>query len=258
MFFRRRSRLLLLPAAVCLIGIRIAGARMISPAVDAPLTPGMHIMEGFLPPAWAAFWFIVTIPFWLLGFRRLSQIITEKPETRLLLGVSGAFAFVLSALKIPSVTGSSSHPTGTGLGAILFGPTVMSVLGSIVLLFQALLIAHGGLTTLGANAFSMAVAGPLVAYVIWRAGHSVLPVGATVFLAAAFADWVTYAVTSIQLALAYPDPVGGFTASAIKFAGIFAVTQIPLAISEGLLTVIIFEALRTNAKVDLQTLGVEA
>ena len=65
--------------------------------------------------------------------------------------------FVLSALKIPSLTGSCSHPTGVGLGAILFGPSVMSVLGTIILLFQSLLLAHGGLTTLGANAFSMAI-----------------------------------------------------------------------------------------------------
>ncbi len=61
--------------------------------------------------------------------------------------------FVLSALKIPSVTGSCSHPTGVGLGAIMFGPSVMFVLGTIVLIFQALLLAHGGITTLGANAF---------------------------------------------------------------------------------------------------------
>ena len=54
----------------------------------------------------------------------------------------------VSSLKIPSVTGSCSHPTGTGLGAILFGPSIMSLLGIIVLLFQALLLAHGGLTTL--------------------------------------------------------------------------------------------------------------
>ena len=67
---------------------------------------------------------------------------------------------MLSALKIPSVTGSCSHPTGTGLGAVLFGPGVMTVLGTIVLLFQALLLAHGGLTTLGANVFSMAIVGP--------------------------------------------------------------------------------------------------
>lgn len=36
----------------------------------------------------------------------------------------------------------------------------MAVLGTITLLFQALLLAHGGLTTLGANVFSMAIAAP--------------------------------------------------------------------------------------------------
>jgi hypothetical protein len=65
----------------------------------------------------------------------------------------------------------------------------------------------------------------------------------SVFLAASLADLLTYVTTSVQLAWAFPDPVGGFAASFAKFAGIFAVTQIPLAISEGLLTVLIFNAL---------------
>ncbi len=216
----------------------------------------MHIMEGFLPPLWAAFWFVVTLPFWVIGLRQINRLIAEKPETRLLLGLAGAFTFVLSALKIPSVTGSSSHPTGTGLGTILFGPMVMSVLGTIVLLFQALLLAHGGLTTLGANAFSMAVVGPLVAWGIWKGLKDRAPVWVTVFLAAALANLSTYVVTSVQLALAYPDAVGGFAASFVKFGTIFAVTQIPLAISEGILTVLIFNALQTNAETELQTLGV--
>lgn len=36
-----------------------------------------------------------------------------------------------------------------------------TILGGIVLLFQALLLAHGGLTTLGANTVSMGIVGPL-------------------------------------------------------------------------------------------------
>jgi cobalt/nickel transport system permease protein len=219
--------------------------------------PQMHIMEGFLPPIWCAIWFAVAIPFWILGFRQISQIINQKPETRLMLGLAGAFAFVLSALKIPSVTGSSSHPTGTGLGAILFGPLVMSVLGGIVLLFQAVLLAHGGLTTLGANTVSMAIVGPLAAWVIWRGLRERAPLWLTIFLAAALANLLTYIVTSLQLALAYPDPVGGLAASFAKFAAIFAITQIPLAVSEGILTVLIFNALRSNAAAELSSLGVE-
>lgn len=200
----------------------------------------MHIMEGFLPVKWAVFWWVVFLPFFLLGLRSLTKLTKEKPETKLLLGLAGAFTFVLSALKIPSVTGSSSHPTGTGLGAVLFGPLVMTVLGTLVLLFQALLLAHGGLTTLGANAFSMAIVGPFVAYAVYRA---IIPTGRqrlAIFMAAALADMATYIVTSLQLALAFPAASGGIAASFMKFAGIFAVTQVPLAISEGLLTVLVW------------------
>jgi cobalt/nickel transport system permease protein len=226
---------------------------------EALAHPGlnMHIMEGFLPPMWAIIWFVVAIPFWIIGFVQIRRMVQEKPETRLLLGVAGAFAFVLSALKIPSVTGSSSHPTGTGLGVILFGPFVMSVLGSIVLLFQALLLAHGGLTTLGANTVSMGIAGPLIAWGIWKGLQGRAPLWLTVFLAAALANLTTYIVTSVQLALAYPDPVGGFMASFVEFGTVFAITQIPLAISEGILTVILVNALMGTASNELRTLGVQ-
>jgi cobalt/nickel transport system permease protein len=213
----------------------------------------MHIMEGYLPPAWALFWWIAFLPFFAWGLRSLVKITKENPDLKLLLALSGAFAFVLSALKIPSVTGSCSHPTGTGLGAVLFGPSVMSVLGSMVLVFQALLLAHGGLTTLGANAMSMAVAGPFAAYWIY---HIVLRTsgsyGVAIFFAAALGDLVTYVVTAMQLSLAFPLP--SILASFIKFGGIFAVTQVPLAISEGLLTVLVWNWLRQYNSEELNTL----
>ena len=204
----------------------------------------MHIMEGFLPVEHAIGWSLASAPVVVYGIRSIRKRIAANPEQRMLLGVAAAFSFVLSALKLPSVTGSCSHPTGTGLGALLFGPAAMAPIGAVVLLFQALLLAHGGLTTLGANIFSMAIVGPFVAWVVFRALRSLgasLAVG--VFCAASLADLMTYVTTSVQLAWAFPDPVGGFTASFVKFGGIFAVTQIPLAISEGLLTVLIFNAL---------------
>ncbi len=227
--------------------------------VIASPTPAyaMHIMEGFLPVQWAVFWWIVFLPFFALGMRSIHRITQENPQLKLLLALAGAFTFVLSALKIPSVTGSCSHPTGTGLGAVLFGPLTMSVLGTLVLLFQALLLAHGGLTTLGANAFSMAIAGPLVAYAIY---HLMMRLFGkqriAIFLAAALADLITYLITSIQLALAFPAPIGGFVASLTKFAGIFAITQVPLAISEGLLTVLVWNWLQSYNSQELELLKV--
>ncbi|KAB8334085.1 energy-coupling factor ABC transporter permease [Scytonema tolypothrichoides VB-61278] len=215
----------------------------------------MHIMEGFLPPGWAVFWWIVALPFFILGLRSLTRITTATPELKLLLALAGAFTFVLSALKMPSVTGSSSHPTGTGLGAVLFGPLAMSVLGSLVLLFQALLLAHGGLTTLGANAFSMAIVGPFVAFWLYRLIMQTGKQSLAIFLASAVADLTTYLVTSVQLALAFSADTGGFMASFIKFAGIFAVTQVPLAISEGLLTVLVWNWLSNYGHQELEMLN---
>ncbi|MBD2463692.1 energy-coupling factor ABC transporter permease [Oscillatoria sp. FACHB-1407] len=216
----------------------------------------MHIMEGFLPMSWATFWWAMFIPFFLWGLRSLTRLTQQHPETKLLLALAGAFTFVLSALKIPSVTGSSSHPTGTALGAVLFGPSVMSVLGALVLLFQALLLAHGGLTTFGANAVSMAVVGPFVAYGVYQLMmHSTGRQTLAIFLAAMLADLLTYVTTSMQLALAFPAASGGVLAAFTKFASIFAITQLPLAISEGLLTVLVWNWLQSYSRDELKVLN---
>ncbi len=218
----------------------------------------MHIMEGFLPLWWAVFWWLVAIPFWIIGFIQIRKVVTEKPQQRILLGLAGGFIFVLSALKIPSVTGSSSHPTGTGLGSLLFGPFVTAILGTIALIFQALLVAHGGISTLGANAISMAIGGPLIAYfLIWLPLKGKTPSWLSVFATAFVADLATYLITTTQLALAFPNPVSGFIGSWLTFAAIFAVTQVPLAVAEGILTVLIFNALQSTATVELQELGLK-
>ena len=215
--------------------------------VLAPTISGaMHIMEGFLPVKWAVIWYVLFIPFFVIGLKNITKVVKEQPKKKLLLALCGAFVFVLSALKIPSVTGSCSHPTGVGLASILFGPSVTVVLGTIVLLFQALLLAHGGITTLGANAFSMAIFGPIVSYVIWKLLKDKVNRNVVVFLAAALGDLATYTLTSLQLGLAFPDPVGGFAVSAAKFLGIFFITQIPIAIAEGLLTTIIYNFITEN------------
>lgn len=216
----------------------------------------MHIMEGFLPAKHAAAWGAVSAVCVGIGLHSIAKAVRTKPELKMLLGVSTAFTFILSALKLPSLTGSCSHPTGTGLGAILFGPLAMAPLAAIVLLFQAILLAHGGLTTLGANIFSMGVAGPLVGYGVYRLSRTIgLPTGSTVFLAAALADLATYVTTALQLAIAFPDPSGGFSASLVKFLGVFAVTQLPLAISEGFLTLLIYNFIQKHSAGELSGLG---
>ena len=202
----------------------------------------MHIMEGFLPGPWWQIWFLVSIPVILYGMNRLNKLTTEKQEVLPLLAVAGAFIFVLSSLKLPSITGSCSHPTGTGMAAILFGPAITAVLGTIVLIYQSIFLAHGGLTTLGANVFSMGIAGPVVAYVIYKMGMKFnINFYVTVFLATALGDWATYLVTSTQLALAFSTDIGDILTLFKGFAAVFALTQVPLAIMEGAVTALIFK-----------------
>ena len=217
----------------------------------------MHIMEGFLPWQWCLLWYAVSLPVVAYGVIQIKKITDEHPESKPLLAVSGAFVFVLSSLKLPSVTGSCSHPTGTGFGAVLFGPAAASVLGAIVLVFQAVLLAHGGLTTLGANIFSMGIIGPLAAWLVYKGVNKVgwSPL-LGVFLAASLADLMTYVTTAVQLSLAFPLPT--FGAAFNNFMWIFAITQIPLAIAEGILTVIIFDyimKLRPDILESLKVIG---
>jgi cobalt/nickel transport system permease protein len=215
----------------------------------------MHIMEGFLPTPWWQVWFAVSIPVIMYGIYKMNRLVKEKREILPLLAVAGAFVFVLSSLKLPSVTGSCSHPTGTGVAAIIFGPAISAVLGTIVLLYQSLFLAHGGLTTLGANVFSMGIVGPVVAYLVYKAGMKAnLNFYAVVFLATALGDWTTYVTTSVQLALAYPAgealTFAGFMSSFGKFATIFAFTQLPLAIMEGAVSALLFKYV-VNVKSDV-------
>jgi len=221
----------------------------------APVSGAMHIMEGFLQPAYCIAWGVICVPFIVLGIRSIRKIIEKDRKTIMLIAMCAAFAFVLSSLKIPSVTGSCSHPTGVGLGAVFFGPLATSVFGLIVLLFQALLLAHGGITTLGANVFSMAVAGPVVSYAVFKLvkklkGNQYV----AVFLAAALGDLATYCVTSVELGIAYPS--GGFVAATVKFLGVFALTQIPLAIAEGIVTVLIYNLVIRYGKEEIKSLDV--
>lgn len=221
----------------------------------APVSNAMHVMEGFLPVTHCVIWIVICIPFLVIGIRNIKKLLDNNRKTLMILALTGAFVFVLSSLKIPSVTGSCSHMTGTGLGAILFGPCITSILGIIVLIFQAVLLAHGGLTTLGANCFSMAIAGPILSYVIYKALKKAnVNKKVTVFLAACLGDLFTYCVTSFELAIAYPSEIGGIGASMAKFLGVFATTQVPLAIIEGILTVIIVIGLETYAKDELKSL----
>jgi cobalamin biosynthesis protein CbiM/cobalt ECF transporter T component CbiQ len=213
----------------------------------------MHIAEGFLPLSHCIAWGAASLPAVVVSVRIISKDLDKKRENRVLLAASAAFLFTLSALRLPSLAGSSSHPTGTAVGTYLFGPSAMPALALVTLVFQALLLAHGGLTTLGANLFSLGIAGPWAMWVLLR---SLMRMGwkrdRCIFFSTVVGDLATYVTTACQLALAYPSAHGGYAASFIKFLGVFLITQIPISIAEGLLTVVLLRNLAAEDAVGLQ------
>ena len=213
----------------------------------------MHISEGFLPIVHCIGWGVAALPPTVLSVRAVARQMEAKRENRVLLVASAAFLFTLSSLRMPSITGSSSHPTGTAVGTYLFGPEAMPALALITLVFQALLLAHGGLTTLGANLFSLGIVGPWVTWLFLR--MMIRPnkrPDAGIFVATVVGDLATYVTTAVQLAAAYPSAHGGFLASFLKFSGIFFITQIPISIAEGMLTVALLSALSVTQMAALQ------
>ncbi len=233
-----------------------AAAFMLAACLGVSFTANaMHIMEGALPAGYCVAWGLISLPFLTAGFFSVRKVLRENRRAVTLLAMSGAFVFVISSLKIPSVSGSCSHMTGTGLGAVLFGPAVMSILGLIVLLFQAVFLAPGGLTTRGANTFSMAIAGPFVSYFLFILLKK-LPVNrkAAIFLAAFSGDLFTYCVTALQLAMAH-NSATSFSAALRENMIIFAGTQLPLAVVEGILTVVVIIGLESYARPELRAIG---
>ena len=78
--------------------------------------------------------------------------------------------------NLPLPGGTTGHAVGVGIAAIVLGPWAAILSISIALLIQALLFGDGGITSLGANCFNMAVVGSLVAYALYRliAGRSAI------------------------------------------------------------------------------------
>ena len=101
----------------------------------------------------------------------------------------------------------------------------------------------------------MAIAGPFVSYGIWVICKKAnINKKVAVFLAATLGDLFTYCVTAVQMAMAHhADTTIG--AAMGKFLLVFAPTQVPLAIIEGIITVLIVMGLETYAKPELRSIG---
>ncbi len=192
-------------------------------------------MDGILTPLWVAVWFAVALPFIAVGLVKIARKRRENPAYTSMLALMGATIFIVSVWHIPvPVTGSCSHPCGVALSAILVGPFESVVLAFIALFFQ-MFLAHGGVTTLGANTVSMGIVGGFLGYAVYLALRKMrVSIWLSAGLGGFFGDLATYLTTAGQLAFAlHPE-------EPLLYLGIFSAgftpTQVPIAIMEFALT----------------------
>jgi cobalt/nickel transport system permease protein len=197
----------------------------------------MHISEGILPWNWAALWFVVAVPFVAYGLSRLKKLSSVDLSFKPLVGLMAAVVFVISCMPIPVPTaGTCSHPCGTGISGILVGPAISILVTAVALLIQALFLAHGGLSTWGADIMSMGVTGSFAGYLTFRMLRSVkINMAVAAFTAGLFADWATYIATSAELAAGIRGD-SPFMPLFWKILIAFVPTQLPLGILEGAMT----------------------
>ena len=217
---------------------------------------GLDIVQGGLPGIQCAIWAVISIPVVIYGIICVVRALKKSKRNITMMGLAGSFVFVLSALRIPAVPECCSHMAGTGMGAIMFGPFVTSVMGAVVLILQAIFVNRGGFATIGANLFSLGIAGPVAAYFSYRLftakriNHK-----KAIFFATFIGNMGTCVTTAIQLAISNPEALANSGLAFLNYMGHFLPTQIPLAIAEGILTVLVLDGINKFEKQALLSVG---
>ncbi len=174
----------------------------------------MHIPDGYLSPSTCAVLYGAAAPFWYTALRRTKAALMTRVVP--LLAVMAALSFIIMMFNVPLPGGTTGHAVGMGISSIILGPWASILAISIALAIQALFFGDGGITTLGANCFNMAIVGSLAAYVIYRlaSGRAALTSSRRV-MAAALAGYIAINVSALCAAVEFgiqpvffKDPTG--------------------------------------------------
>ncbi|MEN3045901.1 MAG: energy-coupling factor ABC transporter permease [Candidatus Hydrothermales bacterium] len=126
----------------------------------------MHIPDGFLDAKTLAVTSAVSyLTFFYSGKKILKKIEAEKVP---LLGLSAAYVFLLSSISFPLPFGTSVHLQGSFFISLILGPFSAFFINFLSLLLQALLLSHGGILTLGANALNIAFLGCILGFYLYK------------------------------------------------------------------------------------------
>jgi cobalt/nickel transport system permease protein len=165
-------------------------------------TTAMHIPDGYLSPVTCLIMFLLVLPFWAIGVRKIRQTLNARSVP--LVALMAAFSFVIMMFNVPLPGGTTGHAVGAALAAIILGPEVAVIAVSIALIIQAFFFGDGGVLAIGANCFNMAVVIPFIAYAIYQAISKNQPMNSPRRpIAAAIGGWVSVTLASFFAAVEF-------------------------------------------------------
>jgi cobalt/nickel transport system permease protein len=198
----------------------------------------MHIPDGFVDIPTAIVTGAVSLGAVGLSVRKATRALSDR--TIPLLGVTAAFVFAAQMLNFPVAGGTSGHFLGAVFVAALLGPYASVVVLTAVLVVQALVMADGGITALGANVFNMAVVGGMGGYLILCGLKRILPKTVTgYFFSVAVASW--FAVVLASAAASAELAISGTVPLSVALPAMTSVHMI-IGIGEGLITSVVVAA----------------
>ena len=158
-------------------------------------TTAMHIPDGYLSPITCLVMFLLILPFWMIGVRKIRETMNSKSVP--LIALLAAFSFVIMMFNVPLPGGTTGHAVGAALAAIVLGPEVAVIAVSIALIIQAFFFGDGGILNIGANCFNMAVVIPYLSYYIYQAISKNKPMNSSRrVIGAAVGGWVGVTVAA--------------------------------------------------------------
>jgi cobalt/nickel transport system permease protein len=186
----------------------------------------MHLSDGVVPMNGCLAGFLATAVLIAVGLRRLRE--EDLPKIAL---VTAAF-FVTSVIHLPlGIT--SVHAVMTGLVGAVLGPYA-GIAIFVGLVMQAILLGHGGFTTLGVNTVSLAVPALLFGVAFRRMlTWSAIRRGSSI----RYALSVALGAGTLLVSLALQSAVLYLTIDEIPaIAGVWFLAHAILAVIEGILT----------------------
>ncbi len=159
----------------------------------------MHIPDGILNPYICVVMYFVAFAFLVWAWKGVKQ---SLPRTFVpLVAVVAAVLVLVQFFEFPVAGGGSTwHVMGGTFVTMILGPHGGIISMTITLIFQALALGDGGLSSFGANVFNMAVIGGLSFYlvkILLNGRSSRKRLGVSLFVA----SWVSNVVTALAVGI---------------------------------------------------------